>query len=439
MTDILEATLRTYNVGFGDCMLLLLDYTDGVRRSMLFDFGTTKLPDSAPRDRMAHIAADIEEACRGKLNVLVATHRHADHISGFGDEDTGPMIESLTPDVVVQPWTEEPGLATDATAPRITSPLTDHRALAATLLDMQAFAAGAAAEGARLYNRENATRSPHEVRRGIGAGLQFLGETNLTNRAAVKQLMSMGTRHIYAAFGNRFDDLLPNVKIEVLGPPTLDQASDIARQARTNADEFWHLAGAWGLASQTGDAAGQDLGPLFADREEHIPRAAQWLVPRIHRAHAYEMMSLLRRMDQVLNNTSLILLLTLNEKTTLLFPGDAQIENWSYALFDADNHEDIVQRLSLTDLYKVGHHGSLNATPKTLWNGFANKDLEDDKPGRLITVLSTLSGHHGNSRRRTEVPRTTLVKELQAYSEYYSTRYRNSLPKPYVDVRIPLR
>ena len=44
-------------------------------------------------------------------------------------------------------------------------------------------------------------------------------------------------------------------------------------------------------------------------------------------------------MDKVLNNTSLILLFHIGE-TTLLFPGDAQIENWSYALFDAPNRDE---------------------------------------------------------------------------------------------------
>ena len=46
-----EATLRAYNVGFGDCLLLLLRYDDEDRpvRSVLFDFGSTKLPDSRVR------------------------------------------------------------------------------------------------------------------------------------------------------------------------------------------------------------------------------------------------------------------------------------------------------------------------------------------------------------------------------------------------------
>ena len=42
----------------------------------------------------------------------------------------------------------------------------------------------------------------------------------------------------------------------------------------------------------------------------------------------------MRTLDDQMNNTSLILLFEVFGKK-LLFPGDAQIENWSYALQDA--------------------------------------------------------------------------------------------------------
>ena len=49
--------------------------------------------------------------------------------------------------------------------------------------------------------------------------------------------------------------------------------------------------------------------------------------------------------------------------TRLLFGGDAQIENWEYALKFAPDKADNLDRLRLVDLYKVGHHGSHNGTP----------------------------------------------------------------------------
>lgn len=70
------------------------------------------------------------------------------------------------------------------------------------------------------------------------------------------------------------------------------------------------------------------------------------------------------------------------------------------------------------DVYKVGHHGSLNATPKKLlWEAFTKRGN-----GQLTTLLSTMSGKHGRTANRTEVPRRTLVGALQAESELRNTQ-----------------
>jgi hypothetical protein len=117
---------------------------------------------------------------------------------------------------------------------------------------------------------------------------------------------------------------------------------------------------------------------------------------------------MVRVLDDVLNNTSLILLFVAGDKK-LLFPGDAQWENWSYAL----SQPGIGDLLKDAALYKVGHHGSRNATPKSLWKLIDNKDLK--------SVMSTKAGKHGAIDRRTEVPRATLVQELQK-RKLYSTQ-----------------
>ena len=116
-----------------------------------------------------------------------------------------------------------------------------------------------------------------------------------------------------------------------------------------------------------------------------------------------------------MNNTSLILLFETKTKK-LLFPGDAQIENWQYAL----GQEKFQKLLADVDVYKVGHHGSLNATPRSMWDLFKNKGAPNKK-GRLKSVLSTKPGKHGSVASRTEVPRATLLKELSSHSELHST------------------
>ena len=154
-----KLTLRAYNVGFGDCFLLTFHYA-GFQRRVLIDFGSTSAPRNADADYMVKIAEDIRDQCRepdggAKLHAVVATHRHRDHISGFStDGETGNIIAALHPDVVVQPWTEDPNAATDAaraTATMYTGGKPDAKAFVASLRNMNSAAAAIAA----------ASRSPH--------------------------------------------------------------------------------------------------------------------------------------------------------------------------------------------------------------------------------------------------------------------------------------
>ena len=70
------------------------------------------------------------------------------------------------------------------------------------------------------------------------------------------------------------------------------------------------------------------------------------------------------------------------------------------------------------DFYKVGHHGSLNATPRQwLWEAFTKK-----KGKQLQTMMSTMSGKHGKVASKTEVPRRTLVTALESGSQLKNTQ-----------------
>jgi hypothetical protein len=149
-------------------------------------------------------------------------------------------------------------------------------------------------------------------------------------------------------------------------------------------------------------------------RKQRVETA--WFIKRLDAARGQQLLELVRILDSAMNNTSLILLFEACGKK-LLFPGDAQIENWNYAL----SQERVKKLLAGVDVYKVGHHGSLNATPKTLWAGFTKKG-EVGMSGRLKTFMSTCSGKHGSEERGTEVPRRKLVRELKAYSELFSTQ-----------------
>ena len=118
-----SVSIRSYHVGFGDCFLLSFTYGPRSERHVLIDFGSTGVPKGTDQNRrMLAIANDIKQRTGGKLDAVVATHRHKDHISGFttakNGKGTGDIISALNPKVVVQPWTEDPSLAIDATGPK---------------------------------------------------------------------------------------------------------------------------------------------------------------------------------------------------------------------------------------------------------------------------------------------------------------------------------
>ena len=163
--------------------------------------------------------------------------------------------------------------------------------------------------------------------------------------------------------------------------------------------------------------------PLFSGEKfvagEAAPRPARWFIRRMRAVHAQQLLELVRIVDDALNNTSLILLFTVGD-TKLLFPGDAQIENWQYALKLSERSEQIVKKLQTVDVYKVGHHGSLNATPKRLlWEDFKHRNKSGSQ--RLVTLLSTLPGKHGRVANKTEVPRRPLLDALKAETKLSNT------------------
>jgi hypothetical protein len=414
--------IRAYQVGFGDCFLLSFIYAENDSRHVLIDFGTTGLPKRGatsvkPSQYMPLVAQDIARVCGDKgLTAVVATHRHEDHLSGYGTDDatgkSGDIIKSLARRVVLQPWTVDPDAAGDATkatressrSPKsFTAGLRDKQAIAQMIFDL-------------------AASKPVWMSASLQRELAFLGMENIANRSAVENLIAMGAakgaKAVWAHHGSRsgLERLIPGVKVTVLGPPDLTQTESIRRQRQTDPDQFWHL-----LAGTTPAAANPIASGLGRGRTKKpsatVPVEGRWFRDRLQTLRGNQLLEIVRTLDDEMNNTSLILLFEVFGKK-LLFPGDAQIENWSYALSEAPDAARTRALLRGVDVYKVGHHGSLNATPKKLlWEGFTKRG--PDK--RLKTVLSTMPGKHGKVANQTEVPRRTLLDALRNESDLAAT------------------
>jgi hypothetical protein len=393
-----KISLRAYQVGFGDCFLLTFHYAaPETDRHILIDFGSTEIPDGAPeRPKMLlKIAQDIQKKCDGHLHAVIATHRHADHINGFatqkGGKGSGDVIRSCKPDVVLQPWTEDPDAPEDPFRERLKT------------LHAIAWKIGNAELGRLQKIKGYSPGVLNDLRRFAANNT---GEHDVANKSAVENLRSMGKKKpLFLSYGEDVELGLDGVKVHVLGPPALEKWPQIQQQRATNPDEFWQLLKASGPIAGIAD-------PLFdgpaTPVSEWAPQHARWLIRRLSSLRGEQLLEMVRTLDNVLNNTSLILLFEVG-KERLLFPGDAQWENWSYALKQPGNDE----LLKGATLYKVGHHGSRNATPRSLWKLIGHTGIR--------SVVSTKAGKHGKSESHTEVPRATLVKELKKF-ELFSTQ-----------------
>ncbi len=409
----IDLTIRAYNVGFGDCNLLTFRYQN-FSRNILIDFGSTRRPANSKRNNTKLVAKQIGKDCDGKLDAIVATHRHKDHISGFlsnaSGTGAGDIIRKLEPDFIVQPWTEHPGAPVDA---NVAPSLKSFHAHQKRFADMDVFARSIGPQLRRLGG----------VSLEFKRRLKFMGENNISNLAAIKNLQRMAdeakdrgenSRHggyfVYSGSNSGLGHLLPNVDVHVLGPPTLKQTETIKNQVHDHSDEFWHLQ------AENHSAFAEDES-LFPGRETTFtPSYARWFKRRLQQLRADDLFRIVRILDNALNNTSVILLFTVG-KRGFLFPGDAQWENWAYAL----NQPKYVKLLKNVELYKIGHHGSLNATPKSLWSLFRNKGPAGTK-NRMQSILSTKEGVHGKPENDSEVPRGKLIRELREQSKLIDTR-----------------
>jgi len=350
-----------YRHGLGDCFLVRLPRTDGEPDySILIDCGV--LPGTAgATEIMSDVMKDILVETKGKVDLLVVTHEHADHVSGF--LQAKDAFEQLTVKEVWLGWTEDPdNPAARALAERKAKGLEALRAGQQRLhLDGNAVAAlelggileffGAAA-GSTTHAALEAVRakvaSPRYCRPsdnpvavpGSDALIYVLGPP--TDPAMIRKIdPSRSHPETYDAAGPAADGLsflLDTVK------PCLDNATEVPF------GPMWPIP--WAVA--------QDM-PFFKD---HYWGADSWR--RVDTAWLEGASDFALQLDSLTNNTSLVIAIELGDGDVLLFAADAQVGNWLSwqdltwtAQGRTVSGPDLLQR---TRCYKVGHHGSHNAT-----------------------------------------------------------------------------
>ena len=101
----LKVRIRMYRQGLGDCFLVSFIQADARKPyHMLIDCGVLKGTEEA-KQKMRDVVADIARETDGTLDLLVATHEHWDHLSGF--HQARDLWDDITVGDVWLAWTED--------------------------------------------------------------------------------------------------------------------------------------------------------------------------------------------------------------------------------------------------------------------------------------------------------------------------------------------
>ena len=384
--------VRMYRQGLGDCFLLTCKADGQADWHGLIDCGVFTGTANA-QARMQEVAENVSTVTGGRLDVLVATHEHWDHLSGF--LQARDVFDPFTVKEVWLAWTED-------SKDELANELRTRKARALRAVDT-------AARRLRVSGDEAAKGMASRLE-GL---LQFHGELGAaatqTTGAALEWVKGRpdATVRCLRPGEQLAPEGLTGVRVYVLGPPhdrTWIRRSDPSKRH----SEVYELPGE--ASAEVGFYAAVDaleaepqaeLQPFeerFRIGEEEARQDAFFAQRYDHPANAWRRVEydwlgvagrLALRLDQDTNNTSLALAFELGDGgPVLLFPGDAQVGNWlsweplKWQVEAAGGTRTVTtpDLLARTALYKVGHHGSHNAT-------LGEKGLELMKRNDLVAMI----------------------------------------------------
>jgi len=326
-----------YNVGFGDCFLITISEAKTMRR-ILIDCGTHPAS-TGPRkasDAAEQLLADLSDGgASPRIDVVVATHRHKDHVSGFSDQALWGKVDVGE---VWLPWTEDPK-----------NPA-----------------------AVRLLERMSGVAFALEAARGLmqaAPALDLAGAIIANSLANEKPMSTLhegfagSPRRRFLSAGSDVSDApLGKVKVHVLGPSTDEK---VIRKLDPPKDQSWMLIAEDNPQPDVTHRA-FDEGWAISWDEFHATKAFDELHPggqivgAIRRVAADEILFAAASLEKAVNGTSLVLVIEIGD-LVLFFPGDAQWGTWE-TILDDEKMRGLVQKAGF---YKIGHHGSHNATPES--------------------------------------------------------------------------
>lgn len=461
-------SIRMYNTGsVGDCFLIRFYKENAVTFSMLIDCGGYNTTAAA----IIPCVEDIKTTCNSKLDLLVVTHEHEDHVCGFNL--ARDVFEEISVDQVWMSWAENPS---DAIAKKVKTKygkklkeLVAHAEMAQAKLKKSGMSKSKyVGQSRRLANQKLNNENVLELLK-FEMGTRYAKKQvagRRTNADAMKYVKRMGNKLTYLKPGDVVKGLsgAEGIKFFILGPPRDSQMTFL--KIETNEDEMYSLAKRYtdtGIKSTEGivnSGTHLETGRSPFDEGFHLNGAEAARFMKLYNSNEEKWRQIetdwLEANDEqaialtrLINNTSLAMAIEVEEMdSVLLFPADAQSGNWMswhqpdvMTKLKANGNRDTDELLSKTIFYKVGHHCSHNGTasksgldliPDTnlvafvplvqdkvpsAWGGSENfpakklnKVLVDKTKGRLVRTDIGVVNDANAKLKRSQLPKNELKK-----------------------------
>ena len=384
--------IRMYRQGLGDCFLLTFEETGKEQFNMMVDCGLLQGTPNG-KEIMQKVVRDIADKLpesksdkkKKWLDVVVLTHEHADHISGF--KQAADVFKGIEFGQVWAAWMDDEGHPKyKLVRERFHKQVNGIKAALTQLKSDQQTGLKEAVESLLTEFFEEGALGAAATD-GKKSGRSPAWELALSKSTVPPRFFSPGTLFPLA----KFDD----IRVYMLGPSE-DYESFTSINPPTD-DTYRSEGQAFALMESVFAAVGDDSGVLSSETFQPFEKRMR-IDPRIAKTNDFfkthygfdsgaedewrriddDWLSvvggLALNLDTYTNNTCLAFAIEfVSSGKVLLFPGDAQFSNWlswQKLEWEIPDSTGVKQKVTAKDLlertvfYKVGHHGSHNATLK---------------------------------------------------------------------------
>lgn len=426
-----KVMVRMYRAGTGDCFLLQFKAGATVVFNLMVDCGCIK----GGRKDFESMLTDIKTLTKGKIDLLVVTHEHADHINGF--EKCADILDTMNFKKVWFAWTE------DETDNQANDYRENHSKLKMALEGAAMRLNGLVKDGyyEGVFADEYHSSLMVNSKKHFISSVNQLNELNLNKvPGASGKIPSMvelfkgfnvikaGTEVECLEPGDLKKDIpgLKGIRFFVLGPPrdygklslTEKEGETYEKRENPSSIDFAFAAAVTGEAAGPSDFIPFDPEHELADAKAPIRRdyteSSDWR--KIDYDWLYSAGNLALRFERSINNTSLALAIQFEDsERVLLFPGDAEYGNWSswhegleWTIKVAGKSKKVNAEylLNNTVFYKIGHHCSQNGT--------ASKKGTDMMTHEDLAAMGTLHFKKINTGWLNTMPNDILCASLIA-------------------------